>query len=47
MLPKQREEDEKVTVVVGRGELHSGEVTLMAVMAEVANVPLPRLNRLG
>ena len=26
---------------------NSSEVTLMAVMAEVANVPLPRLNRLS
>ena len=25
VLPKQREEDEEVTVVVGRGELRSGE----------------------
>ena len=47
VLPKQREEDKEVPSYPDHGGLNSGEVTLMAVTAEVANVPLPRLNRLG
>ena len=47
MLPKQRAEDKEGPSYPDHGGLNSGEVTLMAVMAEVANVPLPRLNRLG
>ena len=47
VLPKQREEDKEVPSYPDHGGLNSGEVTLMAVTAEVANVPLPRLNWLG
>ena len=47
VLPKQREEHKEVPSYPDHGGLNSGEVTLMAVMAEVAIVPLPRLNRLG
>ena len=47
VLPKQREEDKEVPSYPDHGGLNSSEVTLMAVVAEVANVPLPRLNRLS
>ena len=47
MLSQQREEARRVPSYPDHGGLNSGEVTLMAVTAEVANVPLPRLNRLG
>ena len=47
VLPKQREEDKGVPSYPDHGGLNSGEVTLMAVTAEMANVPLLRLNRLG
>ena len=47
VLPKQGEEDKEVPSYPDHGGLNSGEVTLMAVVAEVANVPLPRLNRLS
>ena len=47
VLPKQREEDKGVPSYPDHGGLNSGEVTLMAAMAGVANVPLLRLNRLS
>ena len=47
MLHKPRKWDGKVSSYPGHGGLSSGEVTPMAVMAEVAKAPLPRLKRLG
>ena len=45
MLPKKREEDKEVPSYLDHGDLNSSKVTLMAVTAEMANVPLPRPNR--
>ena len=47
MLHKPRKGDGKIPSYPGHGGLSSGVVTPMAVMAEVAKVPLPRLKRLG
>ena len=47
MLPKQREEDGKVPSYLDHGGLNSGKDMLMAAVAGMVNVPLPKLNRLS
>jgi len=47
VLHKPRKGDGKIPSYPGHGGLSSGEVTPMAVTAEVAKAPLPRLKRLG
>ena len=44
-LTTQRKEDENGSVVVGRGEIRSGEVRPWKRLRKTANVPLPRPNR--
>ena len=47
VLPKQREDDEKVPSYPDHGGLNSGEDTPMAAVAVMVNAPLPKLNRLS
>ena len=49
VLPKHREEDEEVMVVVGRGELHSGEAWPRIQRRKNSHCPSPkaRMARLG
>jgi len=47
VLPKQRERTRRILATPTTAASSSGKVMHKAVTAEVANVPLPRLNRLS